>query len=64
MCYPGIIMTEQVDDFWKPDIYIDGILDGVRGMSYISNIINNDICYFRLDTWQERLDLAVCLALT
>ena len=64
MCYPGIIMTEQVDDFWKPDIYIDGIIDGVRGKSYIPDNINNHICHFRQDTWQERLDPAVFLALT
>ena len=30
MCYPGIVRQEQVDELWKPDIYIDGTMDKVN----------------------------------
>ena len=29
-CYRGIVGLEQVDDLWKPDIYIDETVDGVN----------------------------------
>ena len=29
-CYRWIVGPEQVDDLWKPDIYIDETVDGVN----------------------------------
>ena len=28
-CYPGVVRQEQVDELWKPDIYIDGSIEDV-----------------------------------
>ena len=30
MCSLGLIGPDQVDGLWKPDIYIDGTIDGVN----------------------------------
>ena len=30
MCYPGIVRADQAEDMWKPDIFIDGTIDGVN----------------------------------
>ena len=35
MCYPGIVRKEQVDELWKPGIYIDGTVDGVSRATLI-----------------------------
>lgn len=29
-CFPGMVRSEQVDDVWKPDIFLEGTMDGVR----------------------------------
>ena len=29
LCYPGLVMQEQVELLWKPDIYFDGTINGV-----------------------------------
>ena len=29
-CFPGMVRSEQVDDLWKPDIFLEGTMDGVR----------------------------------
>ena len=30
MCYPGIVRADQAEDLWKPDVFIDGTIDGVN----------------------------------
>ena len=40
MCYPGIIREEQVDELWKPGIYIDGTVDGVCRLELSQTLVN------------------------
>ena len=29
-CFPGMFRPEQVDEVWKPDIFLEGTMDGVK----------------------------------
>ena len=42
-CFPGMVRSEQVDDVWKPDIFLEGTMDGVKKLqcklSFVYQII-------------------------
>ncbi len=58
-CFPGTIRPDQVDDIWKPDVYIDGTMDGVRLDIIIrSNPFSNNYINCSKATTVTRCDLA------
>ena len=52
-CFPGMIRPEQVDEIWKPDIFLEGTMDGVNTSEkgWEANLSNESKLHFRVDTW-------------
>ena len=38
-CFPGMILPEQVDEIWKPDIFLEGTMDGVNILQGVKILI-------------------------
>ena len=56
ICFPGMVRSEQVNDVWKPDIFLEGTMDGVnialqKEASSASRLISCTFSNRRVDIW-------------